>query len=77
MKDIAANLNRKDFGNWYSENTKSFSQAMRIYSGQRLYDLFALNFAGPSFDSIWKESRKDVMFISGEYAKIFKSIATI
>ena len=50
---------------------------MRIYNGRRLYDLFALNFVGPSFNSIWRESRKGVMFISWEHAKIFKSIVAI
>jgi len=31
LKDVVANLNRKDPGNRYSENTKCFAQAMRIY----------------------------------------------
>ena len=75
LKDVAANLNRKDSGNRYSENTKCFAQAMRIYGGRRLCDLFALNFAGPSFDSTRRESRKGVMFVAGEHAEIFKSIA--
>ena len=70
MKDVAPNLNRKDSGNCYSENTKCFLQAMRIYGGQHLCDLFALNFAGPSFDNIRRESRKGVMFVSGEQAEI-------
>lgn len=31
LKDVATNLNRKSQGNRYSDNTKCFSQAMRIY----------------------------------------------
>ena len=77
IKDVAANLNRKASGNRYSENTKYFAQAMRIYGGRRLCDLFALNFAGPSYDSIRRESRKGVAFIAGEHAEIFQYIASI
>jgi len=50
---------------------------MRIYGGQQLCDLFALNFAGPSFDTIQQECRKGVQFIAGEHAEIFESIASI
>ena len=51
--------------------------SMRIYGGRHLCDLFALNFVGPSFDSIRRESRKGVMFVSGEHVDIFKSVASI
>lgn len=71
LKDVAANLNRKDLGNCYSENTKCFAQAMRIYGKRRLCDLFSLNFASPSLNSITSESRKGVIFILGEHAEIF------
>jgi len=74
---MATNLNRMDSGNHYSENRKCFAQAMRIYGGYHLCDLFAFNFARPSFDNIWRESRKGVMFVSEEHAEIFKSIANI
>jgi hypothetical protein len=77
MKDVAANLNRDDHGNRYSENTKCFARAMRIYGGRCLCDMFALNFAGPGFDTIRRECRKGVQFIAGEHADIFKSIALI
>ena len=50
---------------------------MRIYGGRRLCDLFALNYAGPSFDTIRRECRKGVQFVAGEHADIFKSIARI
>ena len=77
MKDVAANLNRSDRGNRYSENTKCFTHAMRIYGGRCLLDLFALNFVGPSYDTIHRECRKGVQFIAGEHAEIFQSIARI
>jgi len=77
MKDVASNLNRDGRGNRYSENTKCFSQAMRVYGGRRLCDLFALNFAGPSYETIRRECRKGIQFIAGEHAEIFESIATI
>ena len=50
---------------------------MKIYGERRLCDLFALNFAAPSFDSIRRESKKGVMFVSGKHAEIFTSIANI
>lgn len=75
LKDVAPDLNKKDSGNRYSENTKCFGQTMRIYG--QLCDLFAFNFARPSFDSIRRESRKGVIFVGGEHADIFKSIAKI
>lgn len=34
MKDVAANLNRDSRGNRYSDNTKCFAQAMRVYGGE-------------------------------------------
>ena len=77
LKDVAQNLNRKNVGNRYFENTKCFAQAMRIYGGRRLGDLFALNYAGPSYDTIRRDSRKGVLFILGEHADIFSSIASI
>ena len=77
FKDVAANLNKKDSGHRYNDNTKCFSQAMRVYGGRRLCDLFSLNFARPSFDTIRRDNRKGVMFMSGEHAEIFESIASI
>lgn len=69
QKDVEANLNRDDHGNRYNENTKWFSQALRIYGGCHLCDLFALNFAGPSYDTICWECRKGVQFIRGNMLK--------
>ncbi len=50
---------------------------MQIYGGRRLCDLFSLNFAGPSFDSIRRESRKGVAFVAGEHVDIFKYLASV
>jgi len=77
LKDVTTNLNKKDSRNCYSENTKCFSQVMNVYGGWQLCDLFALNFVGPSYDSVRRESRKGVIFNSREHTKIFKSIASI
>jgi len=77
MKDVASNLNRKDSRKRYNENTKCFSQAMRIYGGHCLCDLFAFNSVGPSFDSFRRESRKGVLFVSREHTKIFQSVVSI
>jgi len=77
FKDVGANPNRKDSRNCYSENSKYFAQAMRIYEGSRLCDLFSFNFVGSNYDSIRREGRKEVAFISSEHADIFKSIVAI
>lgn len=43
MKDVARNLNRKKTRYRFSTNCKSFAQAMKIYGGRRMVDLFSLN----------------------------------
>jgi hypothetical protein len=68
LRDVAQNLN---------ENTKSFTQAMKIYGGRRMCNLFSLNLKGPSFSTIKRENQEGVHFIPGEYFAIFKSIAEI
>ena len=40
-------------------------------------DLFALNFAGPSFSTIKRDLKKGVQFLPGEHSNIFKAIARI
>jgi hypothetical protein len=77
LRDIATNLNRVRQGHKFSQNFKSFAQAMKIYGGRRMCDLFALNFAGPSYFSIKRENKKGVHFIAGEHFAIFASIANI
>jgi hypothetical protein len=60
MKDVTRNSTRKKQGWRFSANTKSFMQAMKIYGGRRMCDLFTLNFAAPSFNTIRRENRKGV-----------------
>ena len=52
LQDVASNLNRKMQGNRYSENSKALAQTMKVYGGRRMYDLFALNYAGPGYNTI-------------------------
>ena len=53
LRDIAQNLNlEKKNGHRYSKNSKSFTQAMKIYSGRRMCDLFALNLKGLNYSTI-------------------------
>jgi hypothetical protein len=40
-------------------------------------DLFSLNFAGPSYNTIRRENRKGIQFIAGEHAIIFQCVASI
>ena len=40
-------------------------------------DLFALNFAGPSYDTTKHENNKRVQFIAGEHASLFAGVAQI
>jgi hypothetical protein len=60
LRDVASNINRSKKGYRFSKNTKSVAQAMKIYGGQRMCDLFSLNFAGPSYNTIRRENRKGV-----------------
>jgi hypothetical protein len=56
FQDVAQNLNRKKAGHRYNKNTKSFAQAMKIFGGRRMCDLFALNYAGPNFSIIKRQN---------------------
>ena len=40
-------------------------------------DLFALNYDGPSYDTVKRDTRKGVHFVSGEHAQIFSNVADI
>jgi hypothetical protein len=77
FRDVAQNLNRKKAGHRYSKNTKSFVQAMKIFGGRRMCDLFALNYAGPNFSTIKRQNQKGVYFMLGEHASIFKAVVEI
>ena len=71
------NLNRVRQGHRFSKNTKSYAEAMKIYGGRRMCDLFALNYAGPSYSSIKRENKKGVKFIAGEHEALFAQISNI
>lgn len=44
LQEVAANLNRRKEGFRYSDNSKALAQPMKVYGGQRMCDLFALNY---------------------------------
>jgi hypothetical protein len=58
MKDVFSNLNRKRQGCKFNGNTKTFAQAMKIYRGRRMCDLFTLNFVGPTFLTVKREAQE-------------------
>jgi hypothetical protein len=77
LRDVATNLNRVRQGHRFSKNSKSFAQAMRIYGGKRMCDLFSLNFGGPSYDCAKRENKKGVQFIAGEHSSVFATVVEI
>jgi len=77
IEDVAQNLNRDDRGNRYSGNSKCFAQAMKVYGGRRMCDLFALNFAGPTYSTIKEDLKKGVQFVPGEHSEMFGAVARI
>ena len=42
-----------------------------------MYDFFTLNYRGPSNSTTKRENRKGVVFVSGEHAEVFRSVAEI
>ena len=52
LQDVAANLNQSDCGKRFTENTKSFALAMKIYGSKRMCNLFELNYIGPSYQIV-------------------------
>ena len=75
LKDVATNLNRKKQGIRWSTNFVAFSQAMKIYGGRRMCELFSLNFAGPTYSTTKRVNQKGVHFVAGEHVDIFQSVA--
>lgn len=76
MRDVAANLNRKE-GFRFSENSKALAQAMKVYGGRRMCDLFALNYSGLSYSTIKRDNKKGIQHVSGEHGEIFAAVAEI
>ena len=60
MKDVASNLNHKKSRHQFKNNTKCFTQAMKMYRGKRMVDLFSSNNGGPEMSTIIRENRKGV-----------------
>ena len=58
-------------------NTKYSAEAMRLYGGKHIFDLYSLNFGGPKISTIKRVGRKSVQFVPGEHREIFKAIAHI
>jgi hypothetical protein len=74
---VAQKLNRKKGGFWFNLNSKSFVQAMKVYGGCRMCDLFSLNHIGPSMNTIKKENKKGMRFFPGKHAEVLKNVASI
>jgi hypothetical protein len=77
LRDVANNLNCKKQEHCFSKNTKSFCQAIKVYGGCCMYDLFSLNFEALSFSLVKRHNKRGVRFIAGEYAAIFQCVANI
>ena len=77
MRDIATNLNRRKEGVRFSENSKALAQAMKVYGGRRMCDLFALNYSGPSYSTIKRGNKKGIQHVLGEHGEIFAAVAEI
>ena len=77
LRDVIANLNRVKHGHRFSNNTKSFGHAIKIYGGRRMCDLFALNFAGPSYSSIKRKNKKGVKSVARKHVVLFDCISNI
>ena len=59
LKDVAANITQAKQGYRWSLNSKAFAQTIKIYEGQRMCDLFQLNFVGLAYKTT-KQSNKKV-----------------
>ena len=77
LQDVAQNLNQDSQGNRYIVNTKCFAQAMKVYGGRRMCNLFALNFVGPNYSTIKGDLKKGVQFLPVEHAEIFFVIVSV
>ena len=77
LKNVANNLNHKKQGARWSRNSLAFSQAMKMYGGRRMCDLFSLNFASPNYSSTKRVNQKGDQFVPGEHIDIFWSVAQI
>ena len=77
MQDVAANLNRKKQGIQFLEILMAMAQAMKVYRGQRMCDLFALKYCGSSYSTVKTYAKKGVQHVPGEHGEIFAALAEI
>jgi hypothetical protein len=77
IKVVAHNLNRKRGGFCFSLNSKSLFQAMKVYGGRYMCDLFSLNYVGPSMNTTKRENKKVARFVSGKHIEDFRNVASI
>jgi hypothetical protein len=70
-------LNGRKEGVRFYENSKALAQAMKVYGGRRMCDLFALNYSGPSYSTIRRDNKKGIQHVSGEHGEIFAIVADI
>ena len=78
MKDIAANLNCRKQGFQFSKNSRSLVEAMKVYhEGQRMYDLFSLNYVGPTYSTVKRDNKEGVQHVVGRHGEIFAALAKI
>ena len=77
MHDVAANLNRRKEGFRFSKNSNRLAEAMKVYGGRRMCDLFALNYARPSYSTITRDNKKGIQHVPSKYGEIFAPIVEI
>ena len=70
-------MNRRKQGFRFSDNSKALVQAMKVYGGRRMCDLFSLNYAGPSYSTVKRENKKGIQHVPGEHGDIFAAVAEI
>lgn len=67
MGFYARSLNRSTKGFQFSDNSRSFAKAMKIYGGRRMVDLYSLYMYGLSYGTIKKDNKNGVHFVLGEH----------
>ena len=78
IQDVARNLNRPHKETRFTNNSKSFARAMKMYGDRRTIDLFSLNMCGPSYDIVRRENKKGVHFVQfREHQQISCCVADI
>lgn len=74
---MAANLNCRKEGIRFSETSKALVQAMKVYGGHKMCNLFAWNYCGPNYNTVKRENKKSIQHEPGEHRDIFAAFAGI